>query len=283
MTSWLDRDDYPFRSNYHPTPIGRMHYVDEGKGDPMVFVHGNPSWSYEFRNMIKELSKTNRCIAPDLIGFGLSDKPLDWSYLPIEHARLLEDLLLSLDLRDITLIVGDWGGPIGLSFAINHPERVKNLVVNNTWCWSVKKDWYYQAFSGFMGGPLGRFLIKRFNFFAKGFLPSVFGDKKKLTKETHRHYYMHLANPKERKGNWTFPKQIVGSSEWLGTLWDRIGVLKDKKVLIAWGMKDIAFRKKELDRWIGVFPEARVVRYPDAGHFVAEERPDDLSTEIRQL
>ncbi len=283
MTSWLNRDDYPFKSNYHPTPIGRMHYVDEGKGDPVVFVHGNPSWSYEFRNMIKELSKTNRCIAPDMIGFGLSDKPLDWSYLPIEHARLMEDLLLSLDLRDITLIVGDWGGPIGLSFAINHPKRIKNLVINNTWCWSVRNDWYYQAFSGFMGGPLGRFLIKRFNFFAKGFLPMVFGDKKKLTKETHRHYYMHLANPKERKGNWTFPKQIVGSSEWLGTLWDRIGVLKDKKVLIAWGMKDIAFRKKELDRWIGVFTDAKVVRYPDAGHFVAEEMPDDLSREIRRL
>jgi haloalkane dehalogenase len=80
-----------------------------------------------------------------------------------------------------------------------------------------------------------------------------------------------------------FPKEIIGSSDWLQTLWDRHDVLNDKNVLIAWGMKDIAFREKELNRWIGAFPNSKVVRYPDAGHYVAEIRPDDLSQEIRQL
>jgi len=280
---WLDNRIYPFTLKYFDTSVGRLHFIDEGKGPPIVFVHGNPSWSFEYRELIKDLSKDHRCIAPDLIGFGLSDKPTDWSYLPKDHSEVLAGFLDSLDLRDITMVFGDWGGPVGLSYALDHPERIKALVINNTWCWSVRNDWYYQAFSGFMGGPLGRYLIKKSNFFAKGFLPSVFGDKKKLTKEIHKHYYMHLADSRERKGNWTFPKQIIGSSDWLGSLWIRMGALKDKKVLIAWGMKDIAFRKKELDVWIKAFPGATVVRYPDAGHFVPEERPEDLICEIRKM
>ena len=79
---WLNTKEYPFKSNFFKTSIGRLHYVDEGKGEPIIFVHGNPAWSFEFRNLIKEFSKTNRCIAPDHIGFGLSDKPANWSYLP---------------------------------------------------------------------------------------------------------------------------------------------------------------------------------------------------------
>jgi haloalkane dehalogenase len=282
-SEWLDRKEYPFGSHFYQTPVGRMHYLDEGSGDPIVFVHGNPSWSYQYRNVIKVLSRDRRCIAPDLIGFGLSDKPFDWSYLPEDQARILDGFLGSLDLHDITIVVGDWGGPIGLSYAIHHPERIRNIVITNTWLWSVKNDWYYQAFSKFVGGPIGRFLIRKRNFFARDIVKAAFGDKKKLTKGIHSHYLSPLADPKDRKGSWVFPKEIIGSSEWLKSLWDRIGVLKDKNVLIAWGMKDIAFREKELNRWIQTFPEAKVVRYPDAGHYVAEIRPDDLSQEIRRL
>lgn len=148
---WLDRKEYPFRSNFYNTKLGMIHYLDEGEGDPIVFIHGNPSWSFQFRNVIKQLSKTHRCIAPDLIGFGLSDKPRDWSYLPKEHAKIVDEFLESLDLHDITMVVGDWGGPIGLSYAIDHPDRIKNIVITNTWLWSVKNDWYYQAFSKFVG------------------------------------------------------------------------------------------------------------------------------------
>ncbi len=280
---WLDRKEYPFGSHFYQTPAGKMHYLDEGSGDPIVFVHGNPSWSYQYRNVIKRMSKDHRCIAPDLIGFGLSEKPMEWSYLPEDHARILESFLESLDLKNITLIVGDCGGPIGLSYAIEHPERIKNIVITNTWLWSVKNDWYYQAFSKFVGGPIGRFLIRKRNFFARDIVRAAFGDKRKLTKEIHSHYLSPLADPKDRKGSWVFPKEIIGSSDWLQTLWDRHDVLNDKNVLIAWGMKDIAFREKELNRWIGAFPNSKVVRYPDAGHYVAEIRPDDLSQEIRRL
>jgi haloalkane dehalogenase len=281
--NWLDTDEYPFRPRFYPTPYGKMHYVDEGAGNPVVFVHGNPSWSFQFRNMIKGLVTTNRCIAPDHLGFGLSDKPADWSYLPEDLAVNLSLFLDSLDLESITLVVGDWGGPLGLSYAIHHPERVENIVITNTWLWPVRDDWYYQLFSRFMGGPVGRQLIYRYNFFAGTMMRSLFGTKRRLTPEIHRQYLEPLARPDERKGCQVLPGQIIGSSAWLQTLWDQRRVLQDKRVLIAWGMKDIAFRKKELETWMAAFPRAKVVRYDDCGHFVSEERPADLVISIRDL
>jgi len=283
IPEWLDRQEYPFEPHFFKTPAGNMHYVDEGTGEPIVFVHGNPSWSFEFRKLIKGFSRTNRCIAPDLIGFGLSDKPSGWSYLPEDQAKNLDLFLESLPLKNSTLIVGDWGGPVGLSYAIHHPEKIGYIVITNTWLWSVRSDWYYQAFSIFMGGPIGRWLIRNHNFFADTIVRYLFGDKRRLTPEIHVHYLMPLSKPDERKGSWVFPGQIIGSSDWLQSLWDKRNVLKGKNILIAWGMKDIAFREKELKRWMNAFPRAKVVRFEDAGHFVTEEKPDELIGEIKNL
>jgi haloalkane dehalogenase len=280
---WLDIVEYPFRHNFFQTPAGKMHYVDEGSGEPIVFVHGNPSWSFEFRKQILAFSGTNRCIAPDHIGFGLSDKPGDWTYLPEEHAKNLGLLLESLRITGISLVVGDWGGPIGLSYALDHPEKIKNLIITNTWLWSVRSDWYYQVFSGFVGGPVGRWLIINRNFFAGTLLRSLFGDKRRLTREIHRQYLMPFSLPVERKGCWVFPGQIIGSSPWLESLWEKRDRLQGKQILITWGMKDIGFRKKELNRWISAFPHATVVRFSDAGHLVPEEKPDELIREMRNL
>jgi haloalkane dehalogenase len=277
-TDWIDRKEYPFDSHFFETKQGKMHYVDEGEGNPIVFIHGNPSWSFQFRNVIKTLSVTNRCIGPDMIGFGLSDKPQGFSYLPKDHAKIMDDFLESLGLYDITMVVGDWGGPIGLSYAINHPERIRNLVITNTWLWSVKNDWYYQAFSKIVGGPIGKILINTRNFFARDIVRMASG--KKPSKHIHRHYLKPLENKKERKGSWVFPGQVVGSWQWLDSLWKRRTVLKDKKVLLAWGMKDIAFREKELKKWMNTFPDASVKRFENAGHFVAEEDPEGLTREM---
>jgi len=274
--TWIDTAAYPFEPKSFSLPMGTMRYVDEGEGDPVVMVHGNPSWSFEFRDLVKRFSATHRCIAPDHIGFGLSDKPRAWDYLPQHHAENLEALLEELDLDNITLLLGDWGGPIGCSYAARHRERVKAIVVTNTWLWSVEGDWYYRAFSGFVGGAIGRWLIRRFNFFARAVVWAVYGDKSKLTREIHRHYLEPLSVPDERKGTWVFPRQIVGSSDWLAELWVNRDKLQGKVRLIAWGMKDIAFREKELQRWKKHFPGARVVRYPKAGHFLAEEESDGL-------
>jgi len=283
IPEWLDREEYPFKPHFFLTPAGNMHYVDEGSGEPVVFVHGNPAWSFEFRKLIKDFSMTNRCIAPDLIGFGLSDKPAGWSYLPEEQAKNLDLFLESLPLKNITLVVGDWGGPIGLSYALSHPEKIKNIVITNTWLWSVRSDLYYQAFSTLVGGPVGRWLIRNHNFFAGTIVKSLFGDKSRLTPEIHAQYLMPLSKPDERKGTWVFPGEIIGSSDWLQSLWDNHDVLQGKNILIAWGMKDIGFREKELKTWMHAFPHAKVVRFEDAGHFVAEEKPDELIGEIKNL
>ena len=280
---WLDENEYPFKSHTFSTPHGDMHYVDEGAGEPIVFVPGNPSWSFESRNMIKALSGQYRCIAVDHLGFGLSDKPLDFSYLPQDHAKNLEALLGSLDLERITFVVGDWGGPIGISYAIQHPEKVKSIIVTNTWLWSVRNDLYYQGYSAFMGGPIGRWLIKRQNFFAQTVVRMAFGDKSKLTPHIHKHYLEQCPNPEERKGNWVFPAQVVGASDWLASLWDRRLVLTDKIAIIAWGDKDIAFREKERQTWVKAFPKARVMRFPNSGHFIPEENPLELAEAIRSL
>ena len=281
--NWIDRDEYPFQSHRLNLEMGTMHYLDEGEGEPVVMVHGNPTWSFLYRHLINQLTPACRCMAMDHIGFGLSDKPADWTYLPAAHARNLETLIKTLELQDITLIVQDWGGPIGLSYAVNYPENVKRLIILNTWMWPVDDDWYYRAFSRFMGGGVGRFLIRRFNFFARTIMRQAFGDKSQLTKPVHRHYLKPLENRDERKGCWMFPDQIIGSTEWLNELWVRRDLLTDKQVLIAWGMKDIAFREKELNRWIELFPDAQIHRLEGVGHYVQEEAPEELGSAVEEF
>lgn len=280
---WLDRAEYPFASNYVELPAGKMHYIDEGVGDPIVMVHGNPGWSFEFRNIIKALSQTHRCIAPDHLGFGLSEKPFDWNYLPENHANNLELFLESLQLENITLVVNDWGGPIGLSYAIKHPEKIKKLVILNTWMWSVEKDPYYQKFSGFMGGGFGRFMIKNFNFFGKVVVKKAVGNKKKLDREIHKHYYKHLATKKDRKGCYVFPKEIIGSSKWLDGLWKQRAIINAIPTTIIWGMKDIAFREQELNCWVEHWNEPKVIKLEEVGHFPQEEAPQIVIEDLKNI
>ncbi len=258
-----------------------MRYLDEGKGQPIVMVHGNPTWSFVYRKLVDGLRGHYRCIVPDHIGFGQSDKPYDWSYMPQAHAANLDSLLESLDLQDVTLVVQDWGGPIGLSYAVAHPERIKALVILNTWMWPVNDDWYYRMFSSMVGGPLGSLLCRRYNFFVRSVMVRAYGDRKKLTDEIHRHYRDPLPTPESRKGTWVFPKQIIGSSAWLSDLWAQRDKLTDKAVMIAWGMKDIAFREKELKRWQSVFPSAQVTRFDGAGHYVQDEAGEEIAGLMR--
>lgn len=281
--AWINRELYPYEAKAHQVPAGTLRYVDAGQGEPVVMVHGNPAWSFVYRKLIAGLSGQYRCIAPDHIGFGQSDKPYTWSYLPRDHAANLTSLLESLNLDGITLVVQDWGGPIGLAYAIEHPERVKRLVILNTWMWSVRDDWYYQAFSGVVGGPIGRFLCRHFNFFARVVYRQAYGDRSLITPEIHRHYLDALPTGDSRKGTWVFPRQIIQSSDWLASLWSRRDRLADKPVMIAWGMKDIAFREKELRRWQGLFPRAQVTRLETAGHFVQEEAGEVVAPLIREF
>lgn len=283
VADWIDRTEYPFDSHYFQVPAGRMHYIDEGSGPPVVMVHGNPTWSFLYRHLVKQLRPDYRCIAMDHLGFGLSDKPEDWTYLPEDHGANLTRMIQGLNLKGITLVVQDWGGPIGLSYAVAHPDNVAGLILLNSWAWPVNRDPYYIAFSRLVGGPIGRMLIRRYNFFANTIMRKAFGDAAKLTPAVHAHYLHPLAAPADRKGCLVFPGQIIGSTHWLGQIRDKLSVLKETPALIVWGMKDIGFRKKELQRWEGIFPHARSVRLPGAGHFVQEEAPDALADAVTRF
>jgi len=280
--TWLDRTEYPFKSNFLKLPMGQMHYVDEGQGEPIVFVHGNPGWSFEFRNQIKALSNTNRCIAPDHIGFGLSDKPYDWDYLPKNHALNFEQFMKSLNLDNITLVVADWGGPIALAYALKYPNKIKRLVILNTMMWAVKDNPGVQRFSSFLGGPLGIFLSKHFNFFAKVLSKQAFHDKSKLSKLTHEHMYKHLSTPRERKGTWVFPKQIIASSEWLNSLWEQRERIANIPSVLMWGMKDIAFSPKDLATFESFLKNYQTIKLENVGHYPQEEAKEILIQTLQQ-
>lgn len=268
--AWLDRQAYPFAAHLFPVDEGTIHYVDEGAGPPVVMLHGNPTWSFMYRHLIGHLAPRYRCIAVDYLGFGLSSKPPDWSYRPEAHAEHVHALLDALDLEEVTLVVHDWGGPIGLSYALRHPRRVKQLVILNTWMWPLGEDWRARAFSLMMGGPAGRVLCERFNAFARFVIPLVFGDRSRLSPETHRHYLAPLGRPAQRKGPWVFSRALIDSTAWLRALWAGRRALADKPALLVWGMKDPAFGRV-LPRWQRLLPHARVQRLPDVGHYVAEE------------
>src|SRR5207302_280108 len=124
-----------------------VHYVDEGQGPVVLMLHGNPSWSFLYRKIIRELSTNHRCIAVDYPGFGLSTARAGYGFTPREHSAVVEKWAASLDLKDVTLMVQDWGGPIGLGWAGRNPDRVKALLIGNTWAWPVNGDKGFESFS----------------------------------------------------------------------------------------------------------------------------------------
>lgn len=257
-----------------------MHYVDEGKGAPIVFVHGTPTWSFLWRQQIKTLSRDFRCIAPDQIGFGLSEKPASFDYTPEAHADNLEQLIEYLQLKDITLVVHDFGGPIGLRYALRHPENVKNLVILNTWMWSLEEEKKIMKISRFMAGGLGKFLYLQLGFSAKVLLPQGYYEKKHLTKDIRQHYQKPLSNAKNRLGTWHFAKSLSESGSYFAELWQQREKLKSIPKLFLWGEKDKLLPRHFLERWQKEYPEAKTITYK-AGHFVQEERGGEVADAIR--
>lgn len=281
--SWLDNKAYPFEDRYVYLPAGRMHYIDEGEGEILVMVHGNPDWSFSFRKIIKQLRNYYRCIAMDHLGFGLSQKPESWSYLPRDHAQNFELFIKKLRIEKFSLVVSDWGGPIALAYAIRNPGQIKKLIVINSWMWSVKKDPLIQAFSRFMGGKAGYYLIRNYNFFGGILVKFAMGKPWKVPSGVYRHYSRHLGSPGKRRGNWIFPRELVRSSSWLEGLWGKKDRLIHKPLMLAWGMRDPAFGKRFLNKWKRAYPLCKVVRFPEAGHFPQEEKGIELAGAIHHF
>jgi len=283
--AWLDRETYPFASRWFKAPAGRMHYVDEGRGEVLVMVHGTPDWSFQYRTLIKCLSQNYRCIAMDYLGFGLSDKPADWAYTPEAHAANVAALIEGLGLSDVTLVVHDFGGPIGLSYALDHPVNVRRLILFNTWMFSGRGTKRYRSWrrvSRILGGRFGKLLYERFNFSARVVLKQSFADKSKLPRRVHQQYIQALPTPASRRGTWMFAKHLVASGDWYDGLWARRAKIADKPTLILWGTKDVATGPEFLAKFRDLFTRAQVEEY-DVGHFPQEEVGEALCPVVEQF
>ncbi len=282
---WVSDDMYPFESRFFTTGAAHsMHFVDEGEGEPIVFVHGNPAWSFEFRHVIRDLRSGFRCVAPDHVGFGLSSRSSRREdHHPQSLAHGFAALLDHLDLRDITLFMNDWGGPIGLDFARRHPDRVRRLVIANSWCWPVGDDLHFRAFCFFMSSWLGQYLIRHRNMFVNRVMPKAVGDRSVLTPGIMAHYRNAQPSPAARAASAALPGHIVGASDWLRSIWDDRAAFANKPALLLWGLRDIAFRRKELDRWRSALADFELHEFEECGHFIAEEAPDRAVATLRNF
>lgn len=279
----VDAVEYPFKDHWLGYGDGYIHYVDEGDGPAVVLLHGNPTWSYIYRNIIKELRSECRLIAPDYPGFGMSKAPSKYGFTPEEHSEMVRELVQNLELRNLVLVVQDWGGPIGMNYAVEHKENLRGLVVMNTWAWPSSN--LQKLFSLVMGGwPLGYWLQTRRNYFAKSMLPDGIHHKEKVTATLRKAYVDPFPTPRSRKPTWIFPRQIRKAGGWLARLESRLAVLSQVPTQILWGKDDApGFPLSEMQLWQHYLKNHETEVLDDAGHSVQEDRPDRVSAAIRRV
>ncbi len=273
--NWLNKSEYPFTSHYFPINGQKLHYIDEGKGDTILFVHGTPSWSFDFRNIIKKLKGNFRCIAIDHIGFGLSDKPEYYNYSTQNHSTTLEKFVLEKKLQNITFVVQDFGGPIGLNVAIKHPHLITRLIILNSWLWSSANDPHFIKFSKIIRSPLLPFLYRYLNFSPRFVLPSAYGDKKP-DKSVLKHYTKPFAAISQRNGPLAFAKSLLNDQDWFEQLWNQRLAISNKPTLFIWGMKDPVIIPSYLEKFETGFPNSIAVKLESCGHFPQEEQPEEV-------
>ena len=276
---WVPQELFPFQSHYADLAGSRVHYIDEGSGPPLLLLHGNPTWSFLYRDIVKGLRDRYRCIAVDHPGFGLSSAAPGYGYTPAEHADVLEQLVLRLNVSDVTMMVQDWGGPIGFAVAARHPERFTAFVIGNTWAWP-KSDPGTQLFSRLLGGPIGRRLILNRNLFVERILPAGVR-RRTLPQAVMDAYRGPFPTPASRRPTAVFPREILASRPFLADLEHRLAQLSDRPALIVWPTKDVAFRDREQRRWEKLFPDHHTVLLEGAGHYIQEDAADEIVTAIR--
>jgi len=287
-----DRRLFPFRSRWFESSSGPLHYIDEGQrggdaGPTLLFLHGNPTWSFLYRGIVIRLRKRFRCIALDYPGFGLSTHPdpARYGYTPEEHAGVVGELVDDLGLVDLTIVGQDWGGPIGLRIAADRPSRVRSLVMGNTWFWPLDptdvRDLPLWAFGTALTTGIGRKLILERNLFVERILP--LGLKHDVAPEVLDHYRGPLETAELRRGAAELPRQLVESERWLRELARDVPlVLGGKPLLLTWGMDDPAFRPSLMDRFRSAFDLVRTVPL-DARHFIQEDAPAEMAKAIERF
>jgi haloalkane dehalogenase len=273
---------YPFESRWFQSKVGPVHYIDEGDGPTVLLMHGNPDWSFLYRKIITMLGSGVRCVAPDYPGFGLSVHPESYRYTPAEHANVVLELVEHLDLKDMVVMGQDWGGPIGMDVASRSAERVKGLVMGNTWFWPAD-DRVTRSFSRTMGSPPMQWLITKRNFFVTVLMKRAL--QVKLTDMELAHYTDVVPTPESREGIAVFPKEILASHDWLGELEARVGqTLRDKPASLVFGKKDPALASAAtIARWRDEFPDAGCIELSNAGHYIQEDDPEACVAAIREV
>lgn len=280
---------FPFAPRYHEANGFAMHFVDEGNGEPLVLVHGDPTWGYLWRKFISPLARRRRCIVPDHMGMGKSGVPEEpYPYRLHHHVVNLESLLLHLDLRGMTLVLHDWGGPVGLGVAMRHPERIKRLVLMNTW-----------AFAPWPGGPFPRLLElirsdrgERFVLEKDGYVePALLGTThhpERLTPAVLRGFRAPFPTPGARRALLCWSRDIPvceadASYGEMKRIEEGLPRLADKPALLVWGMRDPVLSEPVLRRWQRVFPEAATLEIEDASHFLQEDAPERIVDRLERF
>ena len=280
--AWVPTDLYPFEDRYADVGGCRVHYVEEGSGPPLLLLHGNPTWSFLYRDIIRGLTDRYRCIALDYPGFGLSSARPGYGFTAAEHASVVEGFVTEhLDLRNITMMVQDWGGPIGFAVAGRHPGRFAAFVIGNTWAWP-KADLGTQAFSRALGGPVGRRLIANRNVFVERIIPRGVR-RRTLAPAVMEAYRGPFPTPASRRPTAVFPQEILAARPFLAGVEQSLPELKDRPALLVWPTKDVAFRGPERRRWESLFPDHRTVLLEGAGHYIQEDAPEAIVEAIRSF
>lgn len=267
----------------------RYHYLDEGQGEPVVMLHGNPTWSFYYRRLVEALNGSARTIVPDHIGCGLSDKPDDsrYEYTLDRRARDLEVLLdhLGVD-RGITLVLHDWGGMIGMAYAARHPRRIARLIILNTAAFHLPASkpfpwplWVCRD------TPLGAWLVRGRNAFCRG-AARVGCRRRPMPRAIRDAYLAPYDSWDHRIAVHRFVQDIPlkpgdRSFDAVTRAQSRLGLFADVPILIAWGMKDFVFDRHFLAEWARRFPRAEVHRFPEAGHYVLEDEGDRIIPLVR--
>ena len=265
---------YPFSSHSLQLDRLRYHYLDEGSGENLLMLHGNPTWSFYYRNLILGLKGSYRCVVPDHMGMGKSDKPQDYPYTLSRHIDNLEKLADHLELDDITLVVHDWGGAIGMGFAVRHPERIRRLVIFNTAAFLSSEIPLGLSLCRIPG--FGAIAIRGFNVFARGAIRWACVKQERMTEEVRAGYLAPYDNFANRVANLRFVQDIPMSPDSpsyyvIQHIEENLKLFQEHPVQIIWGAHDFVFNDHFLKRWQEIFPQAEVHRMEDAGHYVVED------------
>ena len=280
--AWVNRDLFPFASRFAEIEGALVHYIDEGEGPVFLGLHGNPTWSFLYRHIVSGLEDRFRYIALDYPGFGLSTAPSGYRYTVAEHARVVEGFVARLGLEGITMMVQDWGGPIGFSVAVRHPERYRAFVIGNTFGWPVRGDKTLERFSKLMGSSFpGGFLIKRLDLFTKVLLPGGI-KRKKLSRGEKQMYERPHPTPESRVPVHVMPREFLAAHALLAEVERGLPRVAHLPALIVWGDRDPAFREPQRRRWEGAFPNHRTVILRGASHYIQEDAPAEIIGAVRE-